>query len=122
MKGFTLIELLAVIMLVGLLSIITYGGVTSIINQSKENSYKTQVKNIISSAENWALEHVELLPEDNDTTYELSLENLKKSGNIENKAIIDSRNNKEMNGCIIITCGSNCKQYKYVYEERECTK
>ena len=122
MKGFTLIELLAVLIIIGVLCIITVGGVNSVLNATKKQSYETQVKSILSSAENWTLENAELLPNDKNSSYELSLEELKKSGNMPNETIIDQRNNKEMNGCVIITCASNCKQYKYSYEERACTK
>ena len=121
MKGFTLVELLAVILLIGIVGTIAYQGVSTAIKESKKNSYNTQVNNIISATKNWALENIEVLPETLDETYELSLEKLKQSGNLSNKDIIDSRDNSVMNGCIIITCSSNCKQYNYVYEERDCT-
>ena len=120
MKGFTLIELLAVLLIIITLAIITTVGITSIINSSKDSAYKTQVNNIISSTENWTIENVHLLPTDINESYELPLEELKKSGNLPNETIIDARTNEVMDGCIVITCASNCKQYKYTYEERSC--
>lgn len=121
MKGFTLIELLTVIIVLAIIGVIAVQGVSTALKKSKESSYETQINNIITASKNWTLENVEKLPETLGESFELSLDELKKSGNLANQDIIDSRNNTKMNGCVVIKCATNCKQYNYEYIT-QCTK
>lgn len=121
MKGFTLVELLAVIIVLAIVGGIAVVGVNSALKTSEEQSYKTQINNIITASKNWTLENVEKLPKTSEESFELSLDELKKSGNLPNQDIIDSRNNTIMDGCVVIKCATNCKQYNYQYIE-QCTK
>ena len=50
-RGFTLIELLAVIILIGLLLVITVPNILSMVSTSKQTSYNTLVKNIVTSSQ-----------------------------------------------------------------------
>ncbi len=50
-KGFTLVELLAVIAILAILIIIALPNIMSLFNQSKQNSFETELKNIYKTAE-----------------------------------------------------------------------
>lgn len=50
-KGFTLIELIAVIVMIGLIMVIVVPNILDIVSESKETSYNTLVKNIVTSSE-----------------------------------------------------------------------
>ena len=50
-KGFTLVELLAVIAILAILVIIALPNVMSMFNQAKENSFKTEIKEIYKVAQ-----------------------------------------------------------------------
>ncbi len=50
-KGFTLVELLAVIAILAILVIIALPNIMELFNQSKQNSFETELKNIYKSAE-----------------------------------------------------------------------
>ncbi|MCM1370897.1 MAG: type II secretion system GspH family protein [Clostridium sp.] len=123
MKGFTLIELMVVIILIGMIALIVYINFDDTTKTAEEQAYKIQVNNIISAAkQNWEVENIGVLPTNPDEVYELSLEDLKKSGSFEKGDIINPINGEVMNGCIRIKCSSEtCKQYNYEYIENSCT-
>jgi len=50
-KGFTLIELLAVIVIIGILGVLIVPGILNNINNARETSYNTLIKNIITSSQ-----------------------------------------------------------------------
>lgn len=50
-KGFTLIELIAVIVMISLIMVIVVPNILDIVSESKETSYNTLVKNIVTSSE-----------------------------------------------------------------------
>ena len=50
-KGFTLIELIAVIVIIALLGMVTVPMIVGILNNSKEKMFVTNVKELISIAE-----------------------------------------------------------------------
>lgn len=60
-KGFTLVELLAVIVILSVISMLVFPNVIKIINQSKENLYQSQLRDIENVAKNFSIEHPELL-------------------------------------------------------------
>ena len=114
-KGFTLIELLAVIALIGVLSVIGSISVTKLIKSSKEKTYQEQINNIEVSAKTWATNNTSFLSLTNDFKTYVSVEELKQAGLLENKDIIDPRNNKKMDGCVEISYSDKTKKYKYKY-------
>lgn len=50
-KGFTLIELLAVIIIIGLLAVLITPSILTAVNKSREVSYNTLIKNIVTSSQ-----------------------------------------------------------------------
>ena len=64
-KGFTLVELLAIITIMGLIALFAIPTVVTMIKNSRKDLCEIEVKNIISSAKNWAGNNMDLLPEEN---------------------------------------------------------
>ena len=52
-KGFTLIELLAVIVIIGILGILIVPGILNNVNNAKDASYNTLIKNIVTSSQTY---------------------------------------------------------------------
>ena len=52
-KGFTLIELLAVIVIIGILGVLIVPGILNNVNISKQKSYDTLIKNIVTSSKTY---------------------------------------------------------------------
>ena len=111
-KGFTLIELLAVIIIIAIIAMISVPTVFDIISSSKEKVYEQQVTAIESAAKRWAIEGLW----GTDNSYK-SICFLKKGGYLENRDIVDPRNNEKMDGCVKIAFDSEYNQYTYTYQE-----
>lgn len=93
-KGFTLVELLAIITIMGLIALIAIPTVVTMIKNSRKDLCETEVKNIISSAKNWAGNNMDLLPEENESIT-VSIETLKEKG------YLSSDLNNPLNGELI---------------------
>lgn len=117
-KGFTLIELLGVIILLGLVGLIVIPSITKLIKDSRQDLYENQVKMIEESARNWGVQNIDDLSETKKTY--LSIANLIDSGFIEQNAIKDPRNNKDMDGCIVISYVAQSSKFNYVYNDSSC--
>lgn len=116
-KGFTLIELLCVIVIIAIISLITFPRVTKYINNAREELYITQVKNLEKQGEKWALNNMDYLDKYhiNDTFVTLNL--LKETKYLEKDDILNPKNKKVMNGCILISYKDNKYSYKYIEED-----
>jgi len=112
-KGFTLVELLAVVALLAIVAAIAFPFIQDSINESRENTYKEQVRTIEYAAKRWATDNTYEL--NKETTYK-SISFLKQKGYLaSNKEILDPRDNSEMKGCVKITYDAEHKQYNYKY-------
>ena len=120
-KGFTLVELLAVLTVLGIIALISYPVVTKQINDSKEKSYKNQIKTIVNAANRWAFDNDNLLPyeENGNTSINVSIETIQQAGYLQSGDVIDPRNDEPMVGCIEITYDKTYKQHEYKYV-KEC--
>ena len=117
-KGFTLIELLAVVaILITVVAILT----PKIFKQFKtaENiTNQEQINSLINTAKIYMNQNSNLLPEENNI-YIISLNELKHSGLIQTKEILNPSTKQELTGCIIVKYENN--KYKYEYkEENDC--
>ena len=112
-KGFTLIELIVVIVLLSLISLVVFPAVFSTLNASKETAYKSQKEIVVKAAKEYYLDNIELLPdakEGEETS--VSLNDLIKKGYINEKEVINPKNNHVLDGKIKVSYLAN----KYVYE------
>lgn len=119
-KGFTLLELLGVIVLLGIIATAIMVLSTRLLGNSKQSLYETQIENIKTAAKNWAVSNHDKLPTNTNDEYKLSLTELSDKGYIDNSLLIDPRNNKEINACIIIKYKETVNQYSYQFQEENC--
>ncbi|MDD3340727.1 MAG: DUF5011 domain-containing protein [Bacilli bacterium] len=119
-KAFTLIELLAVIAILGLLSAIVYPSIVGIINQSKEDAYDVQIKEIKNAASKWAYKNATLLPVSNGDTITIYLGDLKRAGLIDQDLTNPLTSIKFPNDMEILVIRSGAK-YKYDVKDKTGT-
>ena len=81
-KGFTLIEMIGAIILLGTLSLLIIPIVNKNIKQSKEKLYIAQIEEIKLATEKWAYKNMDMLPKDEGKVVEVTLLELKKSGDL----------------------------------------
>lgn len=67
-KGFTLIELIAVIVIIALLGMVTVPMIVGILNNSKEKMFVTNVKELVSIAEQDVIENSRSCKSDDNTS------------------------------------------------------
>ena len=116
-KGFTLAELIGVIIILSILALIVYPIISDSYKDSKKGLSEEQIKSLENVTRIWATNNPEELTE--DTPRYVTIEELKRSGLIENKEILDVDNQgTELKGCIKIYYENNKYNYKYdIYEE-----
>jgi len=96
-KGFTLIELLAAIVIMGVLSTIAVVSTSRYLSKSEKAAYETLEKTLYGSAQNYTMDHLDILNQDG---YEISSKTLINGGYIDE--LKDPKNNNE-NCTAIIT-------------------
>lgn len=119
-KGFTLVELLVVIVILSLIAVVVYPTIAKIINDSKENTYNTQVNLIVKAAKEWGAEHPNKLPsKETDDGLKVCISSLVSEGYI-NDTVKNPNTSQEMNGYVEITLVGNKYEYVYIDTEEEC--
>ena len=117
-KGFTLIEVLAVIIILAVISMIAIPQIIGTTESAKKNLYGRQVDRIINGAKSWESEHIDLLP-DNDNSgksIKISILDLKKCGYLKKKEKKNPLNTEEnMAEEIAIYYDYEYKQYLVAY-------
>ena len=116
-KGFTLVELLAIIVILMLLITVITPKVIKQLNTSEDVTQKEQINTLINIAKIYTEEKTEKLPEKNSVSV-VTIQELKESGLINKKQVLDPKTNEELTGCIKIKDENN--KYKYEYTD-ECT-
>lgn len=120
-KGFTLIELVGVIFILAIILLIVVPIINDNITKSKSNLSSEQIRQIESAARQWGMNNLSL--KDNKPVNSIGSEiqfitisDLQKSGNLDDKAIIDPKTKKEANPetKICITYADN--QFNYEFE------
>lgn len=117
-RGFTIVELLTVIIILGAIALITFPKIQNSFYNSSEKLLEKQIQSIESVARTWGLTNISKL----DGCYILTLEELKKSGLLENKDILNPKTKEELEGCVKIFYDESINQYTYTYtESHSCT-
>ena len=114
-RGFTLVELLAVMIILGMIVLITFPNIQKSFNKSSEKLLEKQIKSIENVARAWGTTNNSQF----DDCYILTLENLKKSGLLENKDILNPETKRELDGCVKIMYDDSINQYTYTYTEAD---
>ena len=117
-NGFTLIELLIIIVILGVLSVVVIPTVKNSIDEAKDSTYDVQINTITEAAENYFM-HIN--SDINEPTV-IYLEDILKSGYLDQEKIINPITEKEFEGCVLITLSSNQYHYKYIDNIDECLK
>jgi prepilin-type N-terminal cleavage/methylation domain-containing protein len=117
-KGFTLIEVISTIVIIGVLALIVTPISINILDKSRQKAYEAIVANILESANNYSV--------NNELGYNqlykpINLETIQNAGYLEEKEVIDPRNNKKMNGCVFYKWVTNKNQYNFIYRE-DCSQ
>lgn len=123
-KGFTLVELLVVIVIIGMLSFIAYPSIIGIIKNSKESSYRSQIKIIEKVTQEWATSNPMKLPkimENDDKCYCeskcIKVSSLKESGYLSFDDVKNPKGGYLSGGVeISCSCSGSCNTCKYEYE------
>ena len=115
-NGFTLVELIGCMVILSIIMLITYPVIKDSFNSSKTNLSDEQIYSLENVARIWATKNSDELSED-EPRY-LTIEELKRSGLVENKEILNMDNKEELTGCIKIYYENNKYNYKYdIYED-----
>lgn len=114
-NGFTLIELIAIMIILSLIILITYPIIQDAFNESKNSLSEEQINSIENIARIWAAKNSNELNED-EPRY-LTIEELKRSGLVENKDILKVNSDEELTGCVKIYYENN--KYNYEYEDSQ---
>lgn len=125
-NGFTLIELIAIIAVLGILATITMPIVTKSIKDSRLKAYDEQITIIKDASKKYVLEYslnhsITLPSSDNETPLCINLETLKQVGLLENKELINPKDETVMNGSVIVTYEGTYNNYEYNYNDNQCS-
>ncbi len=110
-NGFTLTELIGVMVILSIIALITYPIISDSFNSSTSNLSNEQIESLENIARIWATKNSDQLNEE-EPRY-VTIEELKRSGLLENKEIIDVDNAEELSGCIKIYYENNKYNYEY---------
>lgn len=117
-KGFTLVEILAVVMIIGILALICIPAINSMIDKSKEKTLEEQKSAILLNLKNWAAANVMTLPTTEGATVEVTINELKKKGFID-EDLRNPLNNKCFDNSTILVVTRNHNNYEYSFKDGE---
>ena len=120
-KGFTLIEMIGAIILLGTLSLLIIPIVNKNIKQSKEKLYIAQIEEIKLATEKWAYKNMDMLPNDEGKVVEVTLLELKKSGDLP-LDIRDPRTNTLISNQTTVQIIYKSNMYEYVVNDYSDSK
>jgi len=126
-KGFTLIELLAVITLLTIILTITFSVVTNVLENSRTNTYDSQISTIENAAKRYISDNIQALNDDGtnkiSTVYDnfVTIQTLQKEGYLNSKEVLKNpKTDRTMTGCVIAAYAHSYKQFQYVYTDYNC--
>ena len=100
--GFTLIEILAIIILLSVLALVTYPIINGVINDSRKDLYDKQIDELERHTRTWISENVESLELVDGYSRNVTFEELKNSGYIQESSVINPKTNEPLSGCMTI--------------------
>ena len=126
-KGFTLIELSGVIVLIAILTALATIPINSIIKNAKKDLNEHQKKQIILSAQNWAIDNKDMLPKRGGNTEDvkITIEQLYNGGYLDNE-VVDLNNNNKVSKCSYVNVAlidenkNSGNVYTYEFIEQDC--
>ena len=126
-KGFTLIELSGVIVLIAILTALATIPINSIIKNAKKDLNESQKKQIILSAQNWAIDNKDMLPKrgGNTENVKVTIEQLYNNGYLDNE-VVDLNNNNKVSKCSYVNVAlvdenkNSGNVYIYEFIEQDC--
>lgn len=118
-KGFTLVELLAVVAILAAIALVVTPTVINQLKKSREKAYVEQTHILEETAERWSVKNANRLEE--NSKYYLDIDTLVNEGYLDNKDIIDPRDESRMNGCIVVAFDEENNQFTFTYNENTCT-
>lgn len=119
-NGFTLVEVLFFTVLAVLLTLYTLPKVIDLLDTSKKELYQTQIKTLEKGTRDYYIKNDHELPTDEKDARFMTISKLFKNQFIDSDEVIDPRNGKRMNGCVVVTPAG--KEYHYNYTEDTCDK
>lgn len=120
--GFTLAELLAVITLLGVIALLVFPTVNKVVDKNRQKAYDHQIDGILEGASNYVTQKLANASyEEYEQDFYFSLDELKQSGFISAKEIINPITDEKMNGCVIAKYKYQSKQHVYEYQEGTCS-
>lgn len=113
-KGFTLVEMIAVIVILAAIALIVVPEMISIINNQKDKLYKEQIVKINEAADLYATKEA-----NTSDDFTVPLSTLKTRGYLDNKDIIDPRDNSVIDGTIHFVWNATNNRYDYTFTRDE---
>lgn len=118
-KGFTLVELLAVITVLGIIAIITVPNIINILNDSKDSLNEQQKNQILNAAKLYGTKSISGVDRnEGEQITTITIEELKNSGYLDNKTVMDLNKKNDIEQCQIIVSWEK-NQLSYKFEEKE---
>lgn len=126
-KGFTLIELSGVIVLIAILTALVTIPINSIIKNAKKDLNESQKKQIVLSAQNWAIDNKDMLPKrgGNIEDVKVTIEQLYNNGYLDDE-VVDLNNNNKVSKCSYVNIAlvdenkNSGNAYTYEFIEQDC--
>lgn len=126
-KGFTLIELSGVIVLIAILTALATIPINSIIKNAKKDLNESQKKQIVLSAQNWAIDNKDMLPKRGGNTgdVKVTIEQLYNNGYLDDE-VVDLNNNNKVSKCSYVNIAlvdenkNSGNAYTYEFIEQDC--
>ncbi len=119
-QGFTLIEVMVMTVLAILLTLYTLPKILRLLDTSKDELYKNQVRTIEKAAKDYYLKEIDELPTEKKDARFLTIKELVDHHDLDTEEILDPRTNERMNGCVMVKPAG--KDYQYTYVEKTCNE
>ncbi len=116
--GFTLIEILAIIILLSVLALVTYPIINGVINDSRKDLYDKQIDELERHTRTWISENVESLELVDGYSRNVTFEELKNSGYIQESSVINPKTNEPLSGCMTINYSDEITGFNVYYNEK----